>query len=556
MTQSPATTPAGHKHRTRFWAAVIALGCLVTLGVAPIPLVDSDAPLYGRIALNVLSSGDWLHFTYPDWYVDKPPVVFWFMAASFRLLGPSEASMRAWQLLLALALVALTYRLARQAGLGREEGALAAMVLVTSVQFFYHTTVPQQDIPLTLFLTLALSGILSYLHDGRARWVVLTAAAVALAALTKGIAGPGLAGIAGLAVLLVVRPPLPHPARGTLLHAALAAAVFAGLVLPWYVHGVLRDGQQFVTTFLTSGTMGLGRFVRPAISVPPPYWLSVFAYVPLLFLGMLPWSSIFFARLGEVGRLVRVGPVPLRIVAVWGLVLFATLSLSSGDKVFRYILPCYPSAAVLTGRAAAALLGDARRLRHAGWIALVPALGLIVGAFYMLWAQFPPARALWLPVLLPFALAMGGGIFAFGIAALRGRGRVALIAAAVGALAAYMAFEVRMMADAPRINPWPRLAASLAPYTAGSDRLVLLGRARDGYNFARFYLDEPVTGLDGGEALLALWPRERLLVVVPTEEVPRLAALLTPPPSVLVASPAGLAVLANWDVGSIRGTAP
>lgn len=542
--------------RARLWLALIGLAGLVILAAAPLPQVDADAALYGRIAANVLATGDWITFHYPGWFVDKPPLTFWVMAASFRFLGVSDVALRLWQLLLALALIVLTYRVARAAGATREAGLLAALVLATATQFFYQATVPQQDLPLAFFLTLGMYGVIMYLDRGAARWIPVAAVGAALAVLTSGIAGLGLFGVVLLAVLFIARPMLPHAGRALLGRAALAAAVFAGLALPWFVVGALRQGDQFVATFLTSGTMGVGRFFTPASSTPPPYWLAIFAYVPILLVGMLPWSPVLVSALAGLRRLYRDGPSGMKIVAVWFLAIFALFSLSSGDKVFRYLLSCFPPAAILTGRAAAALLDRPDRLRWVGRGALLPAAALLAAGFWFLWAQFPVERGPWVAVAGSFAAALAAALVAFGLAALRGRGAAAVALAAAGAVAAFIVLEVGMLANAPQIAPWRDLSSAAAPLTARSERLILYGRATEGFNFMQLYLDEPLVRVGGVEQLASFWRRERILVVVPEERIEELTRVLVPSPVLLFVSPARMLLIANWsDAGKASGAA-
>ena len=40
------------------WRLLLAGGCLVMLATAPLPHTDADALMYGKIAKNMLASGD------------------------------------------------------------------------------------------------------------------------------------------------------------------------------------------------------------------------------------------------------------------------------------------------------------------------------------------------------------------------------------------------------------------------------------------------------------------------------------------------------------------
>ncbi|MDR7419928.1 MAG: glycosyltransferase family 39 protein [Armatimonadota bacterium] len=532
--------------RITLWHVLVWLAGAVVLAAAPLPHVDSDAPLYGRIAANVVTSGDWVTFHHPGWLVDKPPVVFWMMAASFRLLGISDATMRLWQLLLALALLVLTAGAARAAGASQDESLLAALVLATSLQVFYQVTVPQQDVPLTLFLALAAFALMRYIERGTAPWAMLSGGAVALAVLTKGLAGLALYGMVLAAALLLVRRSLPHPRLRVAGHALAGTLVFVAVAFPWYVHGVVVHGQVFVDTFLTTGTLGVGRFFRPAISTPPPYWLSLFAYVPLLGLGLLPWTPAFLVGLADLPRQVRQAAPGSKIVAAWLLGIFVMLSLSSGDKVFRYLLPVYPPAAIVAARGLTAMVTDVRRRRFAGWAAVIPAVLLIAAGFWTLWAAFPPERGLLVAVVLPTVVMIVLGLVIFGIGALAGRVRAAIIGAALCAMIAYAAFERGMLANAAAVDPWPAIVRASAPYVPAGDRLVLYGRVGEVFNFAHFHFETPIVAVNAIHELGALWQRERILVVVPAERLDELS-VLRPAPVVIHRSPARLVVVVNWD---------
>jgi 4-amino-4-deoxy-L-arabinose transferase-like glycosyltransferase len=523
---------------------LVGLAGLVILAAAPVPHVDGDALLYAKIAARVLASGDWLTFHHAGWLVDKPPVVFWLMAGSFWLLGVSDATMRLWQLLLALGLMAITAAASRASGGSRVEGLLAALVLGTALQFFYQATAPGQDVTLTFFLSCAVYGLLRYAQGGGVWWMMASSLAVGLAVLTKGLAGLALFGaVVTIAAVWIRRAP-PHPWPRVAAHAVAAAVGFAAVVLPWYAYGVWRYGDPFVSTFLTSGALGIGRFFRPVLSAPPPYWIAIFAYVPLLLLGALPWTPAFLAGLPGVVRTGREGRVGPRMAMAWFVGMFAVLSLSSGDKVFRYLLPVYPPVAVLTARGLMGLLEDHRRLRAAGWLAAGPAIVLTAVGFWSLWTAFPPARGLLVAVVLPGVGMLAVAVAGFGAAALARAGHAAIVIAAVGAVTGYALFERSLIVHRTAVDPWPAIVAAAAPYAKASPRLVLYGRAAEGFNFAQFYFEAPVLTARSLAELRALWHQWPLLAVVPLERAGDLSAL-RPTPVVLLRSDARVLLVSN-----------
>ncbi len=98
------------------WRVLIAAAAAAMLLGTPLPHIDSDAALFGKIAKTIVDTGEWLtlrHPVHPDWVVDKPPLTFWLMALSLRVGGQTDAALRLWHILLSLALVWAVYRLAR-----------------------------------------------------------------------------------------------------------------------------------------------------------------------------------------------------------------------------------------------------------------------------------------------------------------------------------------------------------------------------------------------------------------------------------------------------------
>lgn len=54
-------------------------------------VMDVDASQYAAMSLELLSSDNWLHFYYRGAeYLDKPPLLFWLSAISFKLFGVSN----------------------------------------------------------------------------------------------------------------------------------------------------------------------------------------------------------------------------------------------------------------------------------------------------------------------------------------------------------------------------------------------------------------------------------------------------------------------------------
>jgi 4-amino-4-deoxy-L-arabinose transferase len=421
----------------RVWVGLATAAAAVALAGAPLPLpLDSD-PLFEAIARQMLRSGDWLTPRDPDrpaWLVDKPPLTFWLMAVSMRVIGDRPAGRRAWHLLLAGLLGVATYRLARTA-LDREGALVATVLWATGAQVFYASLHPKQDVPLTLGFTLALDAWVRYRLGGRLRHAALTGLWLGLAMLTKGIVAPAAFGLLVVADRLTASGRTAPTGHWQAAPLGVLVAVLLVVAAPWYALGVQRHGAPFVETFFLGGPLGIGRYFH-GVTRPLPYWQAVLAYVPMLLVGATPWTGLLPGAVGEGRCALRAGPLPLRLCALWGGLFFLLLSASPADRVGAYLLPVYPALAVLAARFVQRAVGAPHLLRPAAAAALVP-LGVAVAGLAVVLHAYPDDAAYFLPRLLPAAGVLATVPVAFATMAALGRPRAAVAVGAAGVLLGY-----------------------------------------------------------------------------------------------------------------------
>src|SRR5476649_884774 len=136
---SPAGAGPGFGYRiiVAAVAAAIFLGCMVS----PPSLMDDVDGVQAQIARNMLVSGDWVTARLDGVaYLEKSPLVYWAMAASYSVFGVHDWSAR---LPLALAVVLLcfvTYRMGKWA-FDEQAGMFAGIILATSAGLFLFTRI-------------------------------------------------------------------------------------------------------------------------------------------------------------------------------------------------------------------------------------------------------------------------------------------------------------------------------------------------------------------------------------------------------------------------------
>jgi 4-amino-4-deoxy-L-arabinose transferase-like glycosyltransferase len=329
-------------------------------------LMDPDEGRYAEIAREMFVLQDWLipHLNlFP--YLEKPPLIYWLTALSFKTLGYTELAARLPSAAAALGGLLTAYWLARTLW-GTGTALVSATVLATCSGYVILGRLLTLDMAFSFLLNLGIA--LGYVALSRARprlwpWAY---AVLGLAVLTKGPAALVLAGLVwGLWAIfhplpsphpfksereeeLFSPPPRPSPLKGegvkSRLYARLQPLIqpwswllLAVLALPWFMAAQWRQ-PEFFRYFI--GEQHLGRFLTPAIHPEPVYY-----YLPVLLGLLLPWT---FLLPWAVGRR-RDGDPDRAFLLIWAGVVLVFFSLSRG-KLAPYILPALLPLALLLGQ--------------------------------------------------------------------------------------------------------------------------------------------------------------------------------------------------------------
>lgn len=386
--------PASQSHVTASRKATWLAGALLALAAGLVlfpnrsyPLVDPDESRYAEISREMLESGDWVVPTrLGKPYLDKPPLLYWLTAASYRVFGVSETSARLVPALAAFATIAVTCVLGARL-LGPVAAWLAGAAMLSSCGFLLSGRFVFIDTLLTLLATAALlAGYLATRDEKlRTSWWLLAALACGLGILAKG----------PVAIALCL-PPLVA-SRWLTGQAAIGrrdwllfGSVLVLVALPWFVAVEIRR-PGFLTEFLW--THHVNRFVSGLTHTEPSWY-----YIPVVLIGMLPCSILFPAVcmfLFDRGRTTRAWRSrDVGFLALSSFWVFLMFSLSS-CKLPPYLLPGVPPACLVIGRALEPILAGQldnrflcfvrRRSPHhlivMLWMAALIAAGVDLGLF-------------------------------------------------------------------------------------------------------------------------------------------------------------------------------
>jgi 4-amino-4-deoxy-L-arabinose transferase-like glycosyltransferase len=295
-------------------------------------LKEPDEGRYAEIPREMVETGDYIvpHLDYVR-YFEKPPLLYWATALSFRIFGLSEWSARLPNALAALLTVLLLY-----AGVARwftpEAALLSAVMLISSFGFFTMARILTIDMLLSCTLFLSLIFFYDFYRQKKPKFMYLFYTCLALATLAKGPVAPLLVGLSLLIFLLLER-------RVSFLRELLSVKgmlLYAVLVVPWFVAIALRE-KEFLRFFVID--QNFLRFLTQKHNRSGP----VYYFLPVLFGGLFPWSIFIPKALAIYWRTKE-----LRLFLIWFFVVFLFFSLS-GSKLPPYILPAFPALAILLG---------------------------------------------------------------------------------------------------------------------------------------------------------------------------------------------------------------
>jgi 4-amino-4-deoxy-L-arabinose transferase-like glycosyltransferase len=465
--------------------AVLGLVWFATLGTRA--LVSPDEGRYASLALEMARSGDWVTPRLDGLlYFEKPILQYWIGALAFLGLGVSEFTARLWPGVAGfLTLLAVGFTAGRL--WGREAGIQALAVAASMTWLIGNSHFLTLDSGLTLFLTLALCGVL-LAHENpdrgaRRRWIWLAWAAMAGAVLSKGLVGIVIPGAVLVAVSLWRRD--MGLWRG--MHWASGLVVFFALATPWFVLVSMRN-PAFAEFFFIHEHFA--RYLTEVHQREGAWWY----YVPLLIGGMLPWTGALPWLLRKPPGVQGSSRITVRdVLLVWCVFVFLFFS-ASGSKLPSYILPMFPALALLVTMQLRRTAPSALR-----WHLLLPVLAWVL-VFAL---AIDPARFATIgtpvEVLEPLASAarLGAVIFMLGaLAAWWWLGRRALTAAVVSLAFAHLVATLAVIQahdSYGQLKSAAPLAAALRPHITG-ETPVFAVRAYD--QTLPFYLGRNVVLVD------------------------------------------------------------
>lgn len=298
-------------------------------------LFEPDESRYAEIGREMLQRGEWVvPYLQSEPYLDKPPLLYWLIEASYALFGVHVWAARLVPALAVHGCVLLVYLIGRRS-IGERAALWGALSLALAPGWVSMGRLLLMDSLLTLWTTLALLSGFEAVRGERLRWGwwLLASAACGLGVLTKGPVA-----------LVLLLPPLwlqrwltgsgCRIGRAGMLGCLL---VVLAVTLPWYAAMTLRI-PTFARDFIWEHN--IRRFLAPFAHVH-----GIWFYIPVVLGGLLPGTLLlvpflrFLLSSDPECSARRTIELSFLLLAGGWCVLFFTLSQC---KLPTYIMPAFP----------------------------------------------------------------------------------------------------------------------------------------------------------------------------------------------------------------------
>ena len=318
-------------HKTTIVLFIIAL-LFFMVGNPWLPITDPVESNYALTAKEMVVTGDWLSpQIYGQYWYDKPIMVYWLLALSFKVFGFADWAARMPSGIMGAASIALLYQMMRTDTKRRIISLSAAAIMGTSLLFW-----PVAHGIVTDMILLFTTGVL-----------------------TKG---PVALVLPGLLLLVFVAYMRSWTMLKRLLswQGLMAFVVVAG---PWYLYMYLTHGMDFLNGFL-----GLNNITRATQSEHPEnnvWWY----YIALTLGAMMPWTGVFIYGLYKSVKVRTPACVYCLIMGLGTVVFYSCMATKYPTYTFISIIPFSVIAAV--GLVQAFKPGSSK---HLEWWLILPTL--------------------------------------------------------------------------------------------------------------------------------------------------------------------------------------
>ena len=314
-------------------ALAVALPFLGSFG-----LLEPDEGRFAQIGREMAASGDFLvpRLNGIEQFY-KPPLVYWISAIGYRIFGVTEWVARLPSALAFVGVLWLTGWMGGRLG-GRKVGWMAALILASMVEPYALGRQITLDMSLTFWVTAALAcvvGVGTGFYEKRLGYLFFLC--MGLGFLAKG----PMAWVVPLSCAIPWVWAARKSGKNLILPWKSGPLLTFGVAMSWFVVVCLKYSELW-NYFL--GYELVERFASTTHGRSKPWWF----FLPILVIGTVPWTGFLPGLVRQSWEKIRerkMEPVNWALGASF-VIPFVVVS-CSGSKLLTYILPIYPSLALM-----------------------------------------------------------------------------------------------------------------------------------------------------------------------------------------------------------------
>src|SRR6185503_18340108 len=307
-------------------------------GLGRLPLLGPDEPRYAQVAREMFLSGDYITPTLGGYtWFEKPSLLYWLIAVSFKVFGVNEWSARFGPALCGLLTIVAVAFVAREIKVGFS----SLVVTATCLGLIVFSRAASFDVVVTMTTTWSLAFFLLRELSKRRVYLIGFYSFIGLSLLAKGLVGVVIPfGVVGAYYLLR----RVWPERSVWLSLIWGVPLALAVSAVWYGPVIAKHGWTFIDEFFVQHHFA--RYVSNKYHHPQP----IYFYPVIILLLTLPWAVHLVLSLANARKWEWRGsdsPSIVRVFSLAWLLLPIIFFSFSGSKLPGYVLPALPGAALL-----------------------------------------------------------------------------------------------------------------------------------------------------------------------------------------------------------------
>ncbi|WP_163322240.1 ArnT family glycosyltransferase [Draconibacterium mangrovi] len=374
----------------RIYFAVPVLLLLFVIPALPVLLVGNAAK-YAEVGREMLMNHDWINLTIGgDAYEQKPPLLFWIAAVTFKLFGFSIPAYKLAVLLFSFIGIYSTYRLGKLF-YGKETGLLAAFFWISSLGFQHFNNDIHTDTLLADFVVFSVWQFSAYLKSHKWHNFLLGAVGVGLSMLAKGPVGVVIPAAAIGGTMLVHKQ-----WKEIFNYRWLIALVIVGImILPAMVGLLNQFGLGGIKFYFWTNNVGRVTGSYHGSGADYSFYLHTSLYV------LLPWSIFmvygFIKEARSLNGLRKNKTGDFEVVNIFAIVVYLGILSVAKQQNPHYMLSAVPFMYIITAKWTVRLFSSEERSKTRNLVAIINKVIAVVGPIILLLLPVVvfPEKRLW-----------------------------------------------------------------------------------------------------------------------------------------------------------------